>query len=119
MADSTTFNQPGATAPAVTKHRPARKETSRARKAGSFTLWAALIAGSILALAPITQFSLHEIDTVTLTRADNASVEAALEQDWPHSMSASKLEALSELSLQMPTPGWRSRQSSTSGPAML
>ncbi len=103
MADSTTFNQSGA-ARAVTNPRPIRKQGSRARKAGSFTIWSSLIAAGILALAPISQFALHEIDTAMLVRADDAAVADALAQDWPHSASAAKLETLSELSLQLPTP---------------
>lgn len=103
MADSTTFNRSG-TAPAAARSRPGRKEGSRARTAGSLTIWSSLIAAGILALAPIAQFASHEIDIAMLVRADNAAVADALAQDWPHSASAAKLETLSELSLQLPTP---------------
>ncbi|MFT3724244.1 MAG: hypothetical protein QM773_11705 [Hyphomonadaceae bacterium] len=103
MADLTTFNQPVAAKP-IAHSRAARPERSRARLAGNFTLWAGLLAGAIMSLGPIAQFSLHEVETATLTRADDATVVAALEQDWPHSTSADRLETLSELSLRLPTP---------------
>lgn len=103
MADSTTFNQPVAPKP-VARPRPASRAKSRVLQAGNFTLWVGLLAGAVLALAPIAQFSLHEIETAALTHADDASIVAALEQDWPHSTSADRLETLSELSLQLPTP---------------
>jgi hypothetical protein len=105
MADSTTFNQPAVIAPAVTRQqRAVRKEPSRARKASNFTLWASLVVGGILALAPIAQFSLKEIDERMLKHADESGIAAALAQDWPHSASADKLETLSELSLELSTP---------------
>ncbi len=105
MADSTTFNQPAAAkAVSVRSRKAGREKKSRARQAGNFTLWAALLVGGILALAPIAQFSLHEVETAALTHADDATIVSALEQDWPHSTSADRLETLSELSLQLPTP---------------
>lgn len=107
MADSTTFNQPGA-APAVTKSRTAsskpRQEQTAGEKAFRFTIWSTLVTTGVLALAPIVQFSLHEVETGLLSRADDAAVAEALAQDWPHSTSPARLETLAELSLQLPTP---------------
>jgi hypothetical protein len=71
MADSTTFNQPVAPKP-VARPRPASRAKSRVLQAGNFTLWVGLLAGAVLALAPIAQFSLHEIETAALTHADAA-----------------------------------------------
>ncbi len=105
MADSTTFNHPAAAKAVTVRPRKAdREKKSRARQAGSFTLWVGLLAGGILSLGPIAQFSLHEVETAQLTHADDATIVAALEEDWPHSDSADRLETLSELSLRLPTP---------------
>lgn len=105
MADTTTFNQTVvATRTIPPKVRPARVESSRATRAGRFVLWAGLVTAGILALAPITQFALDAFEDKSLALADDAAVRTELGGDWLHTASADKLETLSELSLQLPTP---------------
>ncbi len=103
MADSTSFNklELPATAPRRAA-KPIKERTGKAQRAGGFFTWVALLTGGMAAIAPLSHFTMQEIETWSLLQADDAAVARALEQDWPRSTSPDYLEALAELGLQLP-----------------
>ena len=101
MPDTTSFNLTEALGGVAAAPKRVR-ETSRAKRAGGFFAWIGLLAGGVAALAPISHFTLQEVETRLLLQADGAGVAEALEQDWPPTTSPDYLEAVAELGLQMP-----------------
>lgn len=103
MADSTSFNKlerPVATV--IRAAKPVKNSTGKAKRAGGLFAWIVLLAGGVAAMAPLSHFTMQEMETWSLLHADNAAVASALEQDWPRATAPDYLEALAELGLQLP-----------------
>lgn len=104
MADSTSFSQivvqsAGAPRPSPVK---TRRKPSRLGKAAGVVAWVGLLAVGIGAIAPLSHFTLQEIQSRLLLQADQSGIEDSLEQDWSHSTSPDYVETLSELAMQLP-----------------
>lgn len=82
----------------------ARPERSSASKGAHAAMWTAVMIMGAITLIPITGYAQQEIQTWSLLQADEAGINRALAEDWKHSGSASYVEAISELSLDLPKP---------------
>lgn len=102
MADSTSFKLDIPAAKKIKAAKPAKERTGKAERAGGFFIWVALLTGGVAAIAPMSHFTIQEMETWSLLQANDATVARTLEQDWPHSTSPDYLEALAELGLQLP-----------------
>src|SRR5690242_18893367 len=71
-------------------------------KAGQVIIWIALMGASALTLFPISQYAKQEVEIWKLLQANDAGVREAITGDWMHSASADYVEAISELSLNLP-----------------
>jgi hypothetical protein len=103
MADSTSFELDAAT---VMQSRPAtpRRAPTGALRAGQFTLWIGVIVAAVIAIAPMALTVRQEMETWSLMQASDETIGNALARDWSRSSSPDYVEALSELSLQLPRP---------------
>lgn len=81
-----------------------RPERSPVSLAGRFVMWLAIMAAGVMALAPLTALVSREMDAWSLVNANEATIRAELAREWPRSMSASRLETLAELALQIDPP---------------
>lgn len=104
MADSTSFDQIVVQSAGASKPAPAKKHRtpSKLRSVAGMIGWVGLMAAGIAAIAPLSHFTMQEIQTRLLLQADQAGIEDSLEQDWSQSTSPDYVETLSELAMQLP-----------------
>lgn len=104
MADSTSFDQIVVKSAGAAQHAPARarRKSSPLGKAVNVLAWVGLMAVGIGAIAPLSHFTMDEIQNRLLLQADRAGIEDTLEQDWSQSTSPDYVETLSELAMQLP-----------------
>src|SRR6185295_2169359 len=84
------------------KNGALKRQRSPAAKVGGAAIWTALMIAGALTLIPISRYAEQEIQTWTLLHANQAGIRDAIAGDWAQSASADYVEAVSELSLDLP-----------------